>query len=664
MSPSTNKNKKRMIVVFIIACIMCTILTFRVGWIQVVSSEKYTKLAVEQQTRDVPIPAKRGIIYDRNGKELAVSAVTHSIWVRPSVVRGDKPAKAEANVDKVVKNLSETLGMDQKEVRDIVTQKRSLVKVSKYVDKEKSDKIREAKLPGVEIAEDVKRYYPMGAFASHLLGSVTDDNRGLAGIEMKYNNYLSGLPGRWIKSADLSGNSLTYGVEKYYQAENGLNVVLTLDEVIQHIAEKAIATVQANTQADMVEALVMDPKTGDVLAMAATPEYDPNNPRVPLDPAAAKYVEGLPNNEKLNYWNAMWRNPLISDVYEPGSTFKLLTTAMSLEEGVTSLSDHFVCTGRYDVSGTILKCWRYYNPHGAETLTQAVGNSCNPVFIQLAQRLGMDKYYKYLDLFGITERTGIDFPGEGYAILQNKKTAGPVGLATMSYGQGIAVTPIQLTTAISALGNKGKLMQPRLVKELTDNDGNVIEKYDVKEVRQIVSKQTSDEMCLIMEAVVDEGGSKQAKVSGYRIGGKTGTANKAKNGKYSEETCSSFIGMAPMDDPKITVLVVVNNPKGTKFGSTTALPGGKIILEESLRYLNVQPSYSQEELAIIDKDLITVPELTGKSYSQVKSEYGNLGVSFIVSPEQKDQSDFNVVDQYPKAGEKVVKGGAIYLYRN
>lgn len=663
MTQSTNKNKKRIIFVFVIVCLLCTAMAFRVGWIQVVASEKYSKLAIEQQTRDVPIPAKRGIISDRNGKELAISAVTHSVWVRPGSVRGDKSAEANEKVDKVVETLSGTLGMSEEEVRAIVTQNKALVKVAKYVEKNKADKIREANLPGVEIAEDVKRYYPMGAFASHLLGSVTDDNRGLAGIEMRYNNYLSGLPGRWIKSADLSGNSLTYGVEKYYQAENGLNVVLTIDEVIQHIVEKSIETVRVNTQADMVECIVMDPKTGDVLAMAATPEYDPNDPRVPLNPEQAKYVESLPDNQKLDYWNAMWRNPLVSDVYEPGSTFKLLTTAMALEEGVTSLSDTFTCTGYYDVFGTVLKCWRYYNPHGAETLTQAVGNSCNPVFIQLAQRLGMEKYFAYLDLFGITERTGIDFPGEGYAILQKQETAGPVGLATMSYGHGIAVTPIQLTTAISALGNEGKLMQPRLVKELKDNDGNIIEKYDTKIVRQVISKQTATEMRGIMEAVVDEGGSKQAQVSGYRIGGKTGTANKAKNGGYSEETCSSFIGMAPMEDPRITVLVVVDNPKGTKFGSTTALPGGKIILEETLKYLNVPPSYSPEELTKLQSDLVGVPSLTGMNYSEVLSQYGKLGVSFIVTPNPENKTDFAVVDQYPKAGETVPKGGVIYLYR-
>ncbi len=663
MSPITNRSKKRMIFAFFIIAALCVAMTFRVGWIQVVASEKYSEMAIEIQTRDVPIPPKRGIIYDRNGNELAVSAVTYSIWARPASVKGKKPEDAEKRIDHAVSQLSEILSLDPTAVRDAVTQNKSLIKVAKYIEKEKADEIREAGIPGIEIAEDVKRYYPLGAFASHLLGSVTDDNRGLAGIERHYNNYLSGTPGRWIKNTDRDGEGLAYGTEKYYKAENGLNIVLTIDEVIQHYVEKAIENVQVNTQADMVECIVMDPKTGDILAMAATPEYDPNNSRVPLDPTQAEYVNSLSDSDKLTYWNKMWRNPMISDVYEPGSTFKLLTTAIALEEGVTSLNDHFVCTGSIKVATDTLRCWRYYSPHGNQTLTEAVGNSCNPAFVTLAQRIGMEKYFQYMDLFGMTERTGIDYPGEGYAILQKKDAAGPVGLATMSYGQGIAVTPIQLITAISALGNEGNLMQPRLVKELTDESGNVVEKFDTKIVRKIISKQTADEMCLIMEAVVDEGGSKGSQIDGYRIGGKTGTANKAKAGKYSEETCSSFIGMAPMDDPQITVLVVVDNPKGVKFGSMTALPGGKVIIEETLRYLNVQPTYTQEQMQVIQKDKVAVPSVTGLTIEEAIKIINQSGMKYTIMPDTPEAGDGYVVDQFPKPGEKIQKDSVICLYR-
>lgn len=664
MSPTSNKNKRRLVFVFVFCCILCTALAFRVGWIQVVASEKYAKLAVEQQTRDVPIPAKRGTITDRNGKELAISAVTHSIWARPGVVKSAKGEGAgEAQRDRTATVLAEILEMDKNEVLEAISQERSLIKVAKYVDKEKADKIRGESLKGIEIAEDVKRYYPLGAFAAHVLGSTTDDNRGLAGIEMRYDKYLSGIPGRWIKNTDRDGDSLSYGVEKYFQAENGLNLVLTIDEVIQHYVEKSLETVMANTQADRVMSIVMNPKTGDILAMASTPDYDPNNSRLPLATDQALYVESLPDKEKLDYWNAMWRNPLVSDTYEPGSTFKLLTTSIALEEGVTSLTDNFVCTGTIKVGPHTLKCWRYYNPHGAQTLVEAVGNSCNPVFVQLAQRVGSDKYFDYLELYGLKEKTGIDYPGEGYAILQDEETAGPVGLATMSYGQGIAVTPIQLITAVSALGNEGKLMQPRIVKELKDQDGNVIQSFPTKVVRQVISKQTADEMSLIMEAVVGEGGGGTAKVPGYRVGGKTGTANKAKGGGYSEETFSSFIGMAPMDDPQVAILLIVDNPKGVKFGSQTAAPGVKVILEETLRYLNIEPRFSEEEMEAIEKANVLVPDVTNSSFSDAIGILGGVSLGYTVSPAMTDNEDFTVVDQYPKAGEKITKDGSVYLYR-
>ncbi|HML37349.1 MAG TPA: penicillin-binding transpeptidase domain-containing protein [Bacillota bacterium] len=664
MSPTSNKNKRRLIFVFIFSCILCTGLAVRVGWIQVVASEKYSKLAVEQQTRDVPIPAKRGVIYDRNGKELAISAVTNSIWARPGVVKGSSPEKAQENLDKTASTLAEILGLDKDTVLQTISKSQSLVKVAKYVDKEKADQIRASGLKGVEIAEDVKRYYPMGAFMAHVLGSVTDDNRGLAGIELKYDKYLSGIPGRWIKNTDRDGDSLSYGLEKYYQAENGLNLVLTIDEVIQHYVEKALDTVQANTDADRVMAVMMNPKTGDILAMGVTPDYDPNNPRVPLKPEEAAYLDSLPDKEKLEYWNKMWRNPLVSDDYEPGSTFKLLTTSIALEEGVTSLDDKFVCTGSIVVAGTTLHCWRAYNPHGPENLVQAVGNSCNPVFVQLAQRVGYEKYFDYLELFGLRDKTGIDFPGEGYAILQPEETAGPVGLATMAYGQGIAVTPIQLITAVSALGNGGKMMQPRIVKELKDDNGNVVQKFDTKVVRQVVSKKTADEMCLIMEAVVGEGGGGTAKIPGYRIGGKTGTANKASGGAYSQETFSSFIGMAPMDDPQIAILLIVDNPKGVKFGSQTAAPGVKLILEDTLRYLNIQPSYSEEEKKVVESGFVTVPNVTNQSLSDAIGILGGASLTYSISPPDGSGADFTIVDQYPKPGEKLQKGGTVCLYKN
>ncbi len=663
MTKPLNKSKKRIIIAFAIMYGVCGILCFRVGWIQIVKGAEYSKMATEQQTRDVPIAAKRGAIYDTNDKELAISATCYSVWARPANVRrGDTAAEKEASVENVASTLSEILKKDKEEIKTLITKQQALVKVDKYQDKDTADKIRKKQLPGIEIAEDVKRYYPLGAFLSHTLGSVTDDNTGLSGLELQYNQYLSGISGRWIKNTDITGNGLSYGKEKYYQAEDGLGLVLTIDETIQHYVEKSIKTVQKNTKSDRVMCIMMDPKTGDILALAQTPEFDPNDSKTPLSKSEQEKLEKLSDAKKMEYWNSMWRNSLISDVYEPGSTFKLLTTSMALEEGKTNIKEHFTCTGSVNVSGTKLKCWRSYNPHGTQTLEEAVGNSCNPVFVKLAQRMGINKFYNYLESFGISEKTGIDFPGEGNSILQNKDTAGPVGLATMGYGQGVAVTPIQLITAISSLGNDGKLMQPRLVKALVDENGDTVKEFDTKVVRQTVSKKTADEMCQIMEFVVAKGGAGTAKVEGYKVGGKTGTANKAKNGGYSEETFSSFIGMAPMDDPQVAILVIADNPKGVKFGSQTAAPGAKLILEDTLRYMDLQPKLTKEEKEELNKDQVVVPDLVGEGLEEAIGILGGLSLNYEASGGVQDE-DFIIKDQYPKAGEKIGKEGTVYLYR-
>lgn len=590
MGPTLSVTKKRIVLIFGILIFLIIALCVRLGWIQIIDADKYAAMAKAQQTNDEVIAAKRGAILDRNGQELAISASCYTVWARPAGIHSGKTdEQKEATYQNTLSTLEDILGMDRDELKTLLSSEKSMVKIAKYLDKDTATKLKKEKLPGIEITEDTKRYYPLGPFASHVLGSVTDDNVGLSGIELQYNRYLSGVSGRWIKNTDVAGNDLSYGMDEYYGAEDGLNVVLTLDSVIQHYVEKAMETTMQNTGANRVICVVMDPKTGDILAMGCTPDFDPNNPRVPMDVSEAAIVAAMEPEQKAEYWNKMWRNPIVSDVYEPGSTFKLITTSIALEEEVTNPNEHFVCKGSFNVAGTTLHCWRSYNPHGDETLTQAVGNSCNPVMHQLVQRIGNAKYYEYLRLFGLYEKTGIDFPGESLAILQNEKTAGPVGLTTMSYGQGIAVTPIQLITAVCAIANDGQLMQPRLVKALTDSDGKVVKEFDTTVVRQVISKQTSEEMCLIMESVVAEGGGKAAAIPGYRIGGKTGTANKAIAGGYSEETDSSFIGLAPMDDPQVAVLMIVDSPKGDVHGSSTAAPGVKLVLQDVLRYMNIQP---------------------------------------------------------------------------
>ncbi len=665
MARVSGKNKKRVIITFGIISVLILLLSFRLAWIQVVKAEEYSGMAIDQQTSDIPIEAKRGSILDRNGEKLATSAACYTVWARPSDVK--KAYTTDKEIKEISGKLAMVLDMEAAEVEEKITKQQALIKIAKYLDKETADKIRELEIYGIELAENAKRYYPLGDFASQLLGSVNDDNEGRSGVEFQYDEYLSGVAGRWIKNTDLNGNSLAYGEEKYYQAEDGLNVVLTIDEVLQHYAENAVANGMKETNASRIMCLVMDPATGDVLAMATNPGFDPNEPLTPVKKSEQKKFDKMTTEEQGTYLNQMWRNPIISDTYEPGSTFKLLTTSSALEEGVTSLTTKYQCNVGYEVPGThvTLHCWSSV-PHGTETLKEAVGNSCNPVQIQMAMKLGKEKYYDYLEMFGITSvsLTHIDLPGEATAQVQPEDLIGPVELATISYGQGVAVTPIQLVSAVCAIGNDGVLMQPRVVKELTDSNGDTVKTFETKEVRKVISSKTADEMKEIMEYVVSEGGGGKAKVAGYRIGGKTGTADKpSATGGYSEDTYSSFIGMAPMDDPQFVILVVVDSPKGIQFGSTTAAPIAKEFMENALPYLGVNPKYTEEEEKALKSEYVYVPNVKGKSYSAAIGVLGKYDLEYQAIPKESEDEDFTVVEQYPKAGKKIKKGGKVYLYR-
>lgn len=664
MAKVTGKNKKRIIITFGIISVLMILLMFRLAWIQVVKADEYSQMAVDQQTSDIPLEAKRGSIYDRNGKELATSATCYTVWARPAQLK-------ENYGDKELKDLSSELGvildMDASEVAEKLTKEQSLIKIAKYLDKDTADKVKELDAVGIELAENSKRYYPLGNFASQLLGSVNDDNQGRTGVEFQYNEYLSGIAGRWIKNTDIHGNQLSYGDEKYYQAEDGLNVQLTIDEVLQHYAENAIANGMKETKASKIMCLVMDPKTGDVLAMASTPGFDPNDATEPDSKAEKEEFDELSSEKQTEYLNQMWRNPIVSDTYEPGSTFKLITTSSALEEGVTSLEHQYTCNVSYKVPGSdiTLHCWSTV-PHGTQTLKEAVGNSCNPVQIQLALAMGKETYYNYLEMYGITSTslTNIDLPGEANAIVQQEDLIGPVEISTMSYGHGVSITPIQLVTAVCAIGNDGTMMQPRVVKALTDSDGNIVKSFETKEIRKVISSKTAEEMKEIMEYVVAEGGGGNAKLAGYRIGGKTGTADKpSETGGYSSDTWSSFIGMAPMDDPQFVVLVVVDSPEGVQFGSSTAAPIAKEFMENALPYLGVNPKYTKDEEKELNAEYVYVPDVTGKSYSDAIGILGGYGLKYQVTPKTDSDEDFTVVDQYPKAGKKIKKGGKVYLYR-
>ena len=656
-APVTLKHKRRIAIGFFAIAILLIALTFRVAWIQIIDAEEYTEKAILQQTTDTPVEAKRGVIYDRNGKELATSTTCYTLWVWPAQFTAGKTA---AEIKEMSAEIAGIVDKDSEKIEAGVTKEQYMVALAKYLDKETADKIRALKYTGLEISAATKRNYPLGSFASHVLGSVNDDNQGRTGLELQYDEYLSGVSGRWVRNHDISGNELVEGREEYHEAKDGLNVVSTLDEAIQHYAEKAIDEGMEKTGAKRIMCLIMEPETGDILASAVTPGFDPNNATVPTDEKIAEEYEKAKN--KTEVLSKMWRNPIVSDTYEPGSTFKLITASSAIEEKAITTTETFSCNSRITIAGVTLHCWSHRD-HGTQTIREAIGNSCNPVLAKVASKMGKTTFYKYLDLYGITEKTGVDYPGEAGSIVQSLENVGPVELATIGYGQGISVTPIQLLTAVSAIGNDGVLMQPRYVKALTDSDGKVVKDYEPVTVRKVLSSKTASEMRSIMEYVVSEGGGGNAKITGYRIGGKTGTANKVENGKYGENYYSSFIGMAPMDDPKVSILVIVDSPKGSYYGSIVAAPIAKSILSDVLRYMNITPEYTEDEKAAMEGNYTVVPDVVGKEFSEAAGIIGGKDLKYSRPKSARDDDNFTVVDQYPKAGTKVKKNSVVYVYK-
>ncbi len=659
---STNRSRRNLIIVFGILFIAFFLLSIRVGYIQLVKGEEYANRALSQQTRDNILAADRGTIYDRNGEKLAESVRCYDIYVTPSEIGKYEDAEERNKLKKETANgLAKILGEDREKLWNKIDKGSGQITIAKGLKRAVINKVIKANLSGVNIVADMEREYPNGTLAANVMGMVNDEGTGQSGLELEYNNYLKGVSGRIVNYTDTSGKQLSYSPknEMYYNAEDGCDVVTTIDLVIQSYTETAIERARKKTGADRVMAIVMETETGAILSMAQTPSFNPNNPYQPADSSDKAKFKSMSQQEQSDYLSKMWRNPLICDVYEPGSVFKLLTTSIALEEDETSMNNYYNCTGSLYIGGQQINCWNT-GGHGSQSLKEAVGNSCNPVFMTLATKIGISKFYDYLDTFGITGTTGIDFPSEGTAILQGEDSAGPVGLATIGFGQGVAVTPIQLVTAVSSLGNEGKLMKPTLVKKIVDKNGKTVHTFNNEIIRQTVSKETADEMCEIMEYVVSEGGGGTAAVKGYKVGGKTGTANKAVNGGYSSNTYSSCLGMAPMEDPKLTVLVIVDSPKGVKYGSVTAGPAVSEIMGKSLKYLDIKPTGTSET----DEDSkVEVPDVVGKLADEGIGILAGADLKYDMTNDAKKE-DFIIVKQYPAAGTKVKKGTKVFLYKD
>lgn len=654
MKPSYS-SKKRLLFMLVVVFIVSVVLIFRLGYLQVVRGQELKKGALQQWTRGITIKSKRGVIYDKKGQKLAVSISASTVWASPADVKTGDPKKTAKEVARV-------LDMDEDLVYEKITKNIRTERIKQWVSREEAIELRKLNLPGIEIVDDNKRYYPYGNFASHILGFTNIDNKGLDGIESTYDKYLTGVPGKWVKTTDAPGRQLPFDSEKIYEASNGLSVVLTIDETIQHFTEKAAQEALELNGAKNVSVIVMDPNNGDILAMTSKPDYDPNQPRLPLDKETEKEWEDLPQEELSKKWNAMWRNFAINDIYEPGSTFKLVTAATALEENIVTPESNFHCNGFRDINGAILKCARWYNPHGDQTLREAMNQSCNVAFVDLGRKIGKDLFYKYIQAFGFGESTGIDLNGEERGIIPySVKNIKEVNLATMSYGHGVAVTPLQLINAVSAISNGGNLMKPRLVKELVDENGEVQISYDPEIKRQVISKNTSDTMLTMMGEVVSEGTGKNAYIPGYRIGGKTGTAQKIIDGRYAPgKYIGSFIGVAPVDDPQVTILVVVDDPNGIYYGGSVAAPIAKDILEETLQYLEIAPVFTEKEKNKVEEKVM-VPDVRNIAIGKAGEILKATGLKYTT-----EYLDFTheskVLDQFPLAGVWLEKGSIVDLY--
>ena len=655
-------NKKKMRNTLFIAFLIIICLMGRIGYIQFIQGGELSTLAYQQQTLDRSINPKRGTIYDTTGKNaLAVSSTVETVTVNPGNI-------SEENKEKVAQTLSEIFELDYETVLKKVKKRSSIETIVKKVDKEKTDKLRvwmeqNNITTGINIDEDTKRYYPYNTLAAQIIGFCGSDNQGLDGIEAKYDDKLKGEKGAIQRHIDAKGGEIGHEGENYVPAVDGNDLVLTIDLTIQSIAEKYLKEACIDNECtDGGNIVIMNPKNGDILAMATYPSYNLNEPYEAYTDELKGIWDSMQQDEKTKNLQAVWRNKAIADTYEPGSVFKLITASAAIEEGLVTDIDkqgQFTCTGGIEVAGVRIKCWRYYRPHGSESLRQGLMNSCNPVFIGLGQQLGVTKYYEYLEKFKLLEKTGIDLPGEAGSIFLAKEKAGPVELATISFGQRFEITPIQLVTAVSAIANGGTSVSPRVVKQIINSETKEVEEIPVKTNGAVISKETSEKVLSMMESVVSEGTGKNAKVAGYRIGGKTGTSE---DGVNTNKYVTSFCGVAPIDNPQVVVLVTLYNPtgEGGHQGGGVAAPVGGQIFSEILPYLEVNQG-NQDEIEQVEQ--VQTPDIIGKTIKEAEKIIKENGLELIIQNETENLDKENTIikNQTPQAGIIVNEGNKIYI---
>ncbi len=664
MEKQTAKSmRKRMFTILVAIVVLFTVIVGRLFFIQIIQGEKYQNTAINQQTRELTVAARRGTIYDRNGKALAVSATAYKVVLSPATT--DEEAG-----ELILKNLPQLLGVEPEKIEKSLAKNSYYDVVARRVEQNVADDVRafvrENKLGGsISVVDDPKRYYPYNDFACHVLGFVGTDNQGLTGLEVMYEEYLRGTDGKIVLATDAVGNDLSLlDYEKYIEAVDGYNLNTTLDETIQHYLEKHLKEAYTERQlSGYAGGIIMDVETGGILAMSVVDGFNLNDPFTITDPQVLAQLEGLTGDEltsaRSDALNDMWRNVLISDSYEPGSTFKSITSAIAVEENLISDSKTFFCPGYKIVAGTRIHCANH-SGHGTETFQQAMNNSCNPAYMDIGELIGAEIFDEYITGFGFRDYTDIDLPGEGLGVLHSAQSLkGPVQLATTSFGQTFKITPIQLLTAVGAIANGGKMMRPYLVSSITDADGNVVESTEPKQVKQVISESTADTIVSMMEKVVAEGGGRNAYAKGFRICGKSGTSQKIdqKNEDGTYEHTASFIAFAPADDPQVIMLLLLDEPQTTPiYGSYIVAPIVSKLMEEVLTYMEVSPQYTEDELGQQD---ISVPSVVGVASNTAKATISHLGLKVRVIG-----GDGTVQKQIPAAGQSIPYTGTVLLYTN
>ena len=648
---------RTMILMAVLGVLVFLILVIKLFSLQILRHDELEAKALDQQTRSTEVAATRGTIYDRNGNIMAISATAETVFLSPlemDSALSDKDNPVAWTKDSVAQKLSEILEINKEGILKKMERTDSQYEVLKLrVEEDVADQIRtfinDEGVVGVYMVTDAKRYYPYATLASQIIGFVGTDNYGLYGLEARYNDVLDGETGLVVSTKDPTGSDMLYGYEQYYKAQNGSDIVLTLDATVQYYVEKALSEMVTSTEAQGATGIVMDVETGAVLAMASSPTYDLNDPSAVYESRLASLVK----DGQLNLADAQlrqWRNRAINDTYEPGSTFKVLTLAAALEEGVIDENTTFDCTGSIHVLDATIHCSNRAG-HGHQTLEQTAGNSCNPAFITYGLRLGTEKFYRYMKDFGLVNGSGIDLEGEALGIFAPQETASELDLACYAFGQNFNTTPVALISAQAACINGGYLHTPYVVERVVDSEGNVLSSHDSTPVRQVVSEETSALVRQCLEYVVSSGTGRNGQVHGYRIGGKTGTADKGNTG----EVVLSFMCFAPADDPKYIMLLTLDSPTGEgRGGGGTVAPYASRIMGEILPYLGVEPSYSAEELLGSDT---TVNYVIGMTVADAEEKLKSKGFSVKVVGDGD-----TVTDQTPEGGTVIPGKSRVILY--